>query len=62
MPNPNQPHFDLGLLSRLACPACHGELRLGESSIICVSCGRAYPIIDGIPVLIADSAIIPSPK
>jgi uncharacterized protein YbaR (Trm112 family) len=58
MPNTNQPHFDFELLSRLACPACRGELRPEEETIVCVSCGRAYPIIEGIPVLIAERAIV----
>jgi uncharacterized protein YbaR (Trm112 family) len=46
--------FDTSLAARLACPACHCELRLENEEIICVNCGRAYPIIDGIPVLIAE--------
>jgi len=37
----------------LACPACLGALRLDEARLVCVGCGRAYPIVDGIPVLIA---------
>jgi hypothetical protein len=36
----------------LACPACLGELRLEETRLVCAGCGRAYPIVDGIPVLI----------
>jgi uncharacterized protein len=48
--------FDVSLLSQLACPACYGELRMGDLRLICAACGRAYPIIDGIPVLIVDRA------
>ncbi len=40
-------------MSQLACPACLGELRLGELHLLCAACGRAYPIVDGIPMLIA---------
>jgi uncharacterized protein YbaR (Trm112 family) len=63
MPNENQSQLKLeaSLLARLACPVCHSDLRLGEKNVVCANCGRAYPIIDGIPVLIAERAIIPSP-
>jgi uncharacterized protein YbaR (Trm112 family) len=40
------------LRETLACPACHGELRLEGDRVICAGCGRAYPIVDGIPVLV----------
>jgi len=48
--------FDPAILSRLACPACHGDLQLEEAHLKCAACGRAYPIVDGIPVLIAERA------
>jgi uncharacterized protein YbaR (Trm112 family) len=41
------------LRGTLACPACEGELRLETDRVVCARCGRAYPIVDGIPVLIA---------
>jgi uncharacterized protein YbaR (Trm112 family) len=50
------PPFDTALLAQLACPACLGELRLNESQLICTACNRSYPIVDGIPVLIAERA------
>jgi hypothetical protein len=46
--------FDPAVLSQLACPACLGSLSQEESRLVCASCGRAYPIVDGIPVLIAE--------
>jgi hypothetical protein len=49
--------FDPSILSQLVCPVCLGELRLEESRLVCTGCGCAYPIIDGIPVLIADRAM-----
>jgi len=51
--------FDARVLERLACPVCFGELRLNEagSGIACEGCLRVYPLIDGIPVLIAERAI-----
>jgi uncharacterized protein len=48
--------FDESVISRLACPACHGDLRLDSELLICASCCRAYPIVDGIPVLIVERA------
>lgn len=39
---------------QLCCPACHGELRLEAEYLVCAGCGRVYPVVDGIPVLIAE--------
>jgi uncharacterized protein YbaR (Trm112 family) len=47
------PAFDASVLDQLACPACLGELRLEETRLLCIACNRAYPIVDGIPVLIS---------
>jgi len=44
--------FDASVVSQLACPACHSGLRLDGSRLACAGCGRAYPIVDGIPVMI----------
>ncbi|HUY95211.1 MAG TPA: Trm112 family protein [Terracidiphilus sp.] len=43
--------IDARVLSLLACPVCHGELRQGAERLVCSACGRGYPIVDGIPVL-----------
>jgi len=47
------PAFDPSVATQLACPACHGALRLETGKLVCAQCSRAYPIVDGIPVLIA---------
>jgi hypothetical protein len=44
------------VLDQLACPACLADLHLDGPRLICNGCGRIYPIIDGIPVLIAEQA------
>jgi uncharacterized protein YbaR (Trm112 family) len=54
---PSQPfQFDPALAAQLACPACLGDLRLEAARLVCAACSRSYPIVDGIPVLIAERA------
>ena len=48
--------FDPAVLDQLACPACLGNLRLDGVRLVCASCRRAYPIVDGIPALIVEHA------
>jgi uncharacterized protein YbaR (Trm112 family) len=43
-------------LDRLACPVCHQKLRAGDNAVICTGCSRRYPVVDGIPVLLANRA------
>ncbi len=38
----------------LACPACLGTLREEAETVVCTVCERVYPVVDGIPVLIAE--------
>jgi len=48
--------IDPKLLELLSCPACGGDVTLDKEKIICLKCGRKYPIRNGIPVLLADQA------
>jgi hypothetical protein len=48
--------FDPVVLAELACPACLNDLCLEDACLVCVTCDRAYPIVDGIPVLIVERA------
>jgi uncharacterized protein YbaR (Trm112 family) len=41
----------------LACPVCHQSLALEANFVRCLGCGRRYPILDGIPVLLAERAL-----
>ena len=47
------------LLAIVVCPADHGRLDLTEGEppeLVCQQCGLAYPVTDGIPVLLVDEA------
>lgn len=55
--------LDPQLLEILACPSeDHAPLRPGTSAdpdadaLTCTSCGRVFPVRDGIPVLLLDEA------
>lgn len=49
------------LLKMLACPACDSRppIRQAGETLVCDLCGRVYPIRDGIPELIIESATLP---
>ena len=44
------------VLELIVCPACQGRLTLAEGTVDCEVCGRRYPVVDGIPVLLVDRA------
>ena len=50
--------IDKELLNILACPACKGDVELKINKIVCKSCGKKYPVKDGIPVMLIDEAQI----
>ncbi len=54
------------LLEILACPQCHSPLRADDeaSELVCTNdaCGLAYPVRDGIPVLLIDEARRPGDR
>jgi uncharacterized protein len=59
--------LDPQLLEILACPSDdHAPLRPGTpadpdaDALTCTSCGRQFPVTDGIPVLLLDEATMPS--
>ncbi|GAA3095377.1 Trm112 family protein [Pseudonocardia yunnanensis] len=59
--------LDPQLMDILACPSDdHAPLRAGTPSdpsadvLTCTSCGRGFPVVDGVPVLLLDEAILPA--
>lgn len=48
--------IDPKLLEILACPACKTSVTLDGERLVCVQCGRRYPIRDGIPVMLVEEA------
>jgi uncharacterized protein YbaR (Trm112 family) len=60
------PQLDPNLLDILACPSeDHAPLSPGTpadpaaDALTCTSCGRIFPVTDGIPVLLLDEATMP---
>ena len=53
--------LDPALLEIIVCPACRGRPRrsVGDE-LVCQGCGLAYPVRDGIPVLLVDEARKPA--
>lgn len=61
------PEISPELLAIIVCPACKGELTLTAAAadaagqeLVCGGCGLAYPVRDGIPVLLVDEARKPA--
>lgn len=51
--------IDPELLELLACPACKAPVEQAGDRLVCVRCGRRYPIRDGIPVMLVEEAESP---
>jgi uncharacterized protein YbaR (Trm112 family) len=52
--------LDPQLLEILACPSeDHAPLTPVDDLLVCTACGRRYPVVDGIPVLLLDEALPP---
>ncbi len=46
------------LLAIIACPKCKGPIQEDEEKqvLICLQCQLAYPVRDGIPIMLVDEA------
>lgn len=47
----------MDLYSIIACPLCKVDFRRENDFLICKSCERKYPIVNGVPVLLPDGSI-----
>ena len=52
--------IDQALLEILACPVDHAPVSDEGSHLVCRTCGRRYPVRDGIPVMLVSEATLPS--
>lgn len=46
-------------LAELVCPVGKYPLKKTGDSLVCTNCGAAYPVVDGIPHLLIDDAVLP---
>ena len=51
--------IDKELLGILACPLCKTGVNLEGERLVCIKCGRRYPIKDDIPIMLIDEAEMP---
>jgi len=51
--------IDPEMLKDLVCPLGKYELKAEGDYLICANCGVKFPVIDNIPVLLIDEAILP---
>jgi hypothetical protein len=54
--------LDPMLLEVLACPECRVQVEIEKDRLVCTRCGRRYPIVDGIPVMLVAEADSPEPE
>ncbi len=50
------------LLDILVCPLDKKPVRLEGDRLVCSECGRRYPVIDDIPVMLIEEAELPGGK
>lgn len=48
--------IDKTLLDILACPVDRKPVRLEGDRLVCSECGRRYPVVDDIPVMLIEEA------
>ena len=48
------------LLDILVCPLDKAKVQPEGMTLVCEKCGRAYPVRDGIPIMLVDEATLPT--
>jgi len=51
--------LDEEFLALLACPVCKTSVQKDGDWLVCGTCGRRYPIREGIPVMLVEEAVLP---
>jgi SAM-dependent methyltransferase len=54
--------FAGSLLQLLRCPACRSTLVLSDSGLSCIGGGHAFPVVNGVPVLIDEEVLASNPQ
>ncbi|MBL4701207.1 MAG: hypothetical protein JKX85_08105 [Phycisphaeraceae bacterium] len=57
--NDTAPDLASQLLDCIVCPLTRSKLTMQDNYLVSEIGGLKYPIVDGVPVLIADEAILP---
>ncbi len=52
--------IDKELLEILACPVDKKPVNLEGDRLVCTECGRRYPVVDDIPVMLVEEAELPA--
>lgn len=47
----------MNLYDILACPACKVRVIRQDETLTCTQCHKAYPIVNGVPVLLPDASV-----
>ena len=53
--------IDPELLEILACPDCKEPVEQQDGYLVCIHCGKRYPVREGIPAMRPEDAEPPSP-
>ena len=56
----NQQSVPQELLDILVCPVDKAKVNLQGDKLVCEKCGRAYPVREGIPIMLEEEAEKPS--
>ncbi len=56
MPDGEKREIDRELRALLVCPVCRGELEDRPDALVCSADRLAFPVVDGVPYLILETA------
>ena len=50
------------LIEIMCCPECKGDVEEKDGKVVCLKCGRRYPIKDDIPIMLVEESELPDEK